>query len=347
MSRIVSKPNRKKRTRRSGWFGIDIGSVAVKIAKVEQRDREFVVTQKRLALLGSGNPIDIACDAAEAFTNWKNRFTGCPTAITSSLNLDLRSLEVPSTERNNIEAYLANQPGLIGSGITTTVWPTTWNMPANEMLPCHVFGYQQMLADEIAHSIHEAGLAPLAMESTPHVLARLPKLNNWLVNEVHAVIDWAAEYPLFVLSRHGEPFYTRLMKRCEYSKLIGEVSEKLKLEPKDVWQLLSELGRASCGNQRFSKIVTTLREVSQVTRQLFLSEINKTITYIRSQDEQLVPSKIWVVGAGASYPMVSSLIEETTRVPTEIWSLPSEESDSKELAYYASAISLSARPFFK
>ncbi len=347
MSSILLKTVRKRQARRSGWFGIDIGSSAVKIAKVERYDGQFIVTQKRIVPNNSGDPIVNACDSAQAFTNWRSQFTSCPAAITSSLNLDLRSLEVPPTERDNVEAFLANQPGLVGSGITTAVWPTTWNMPANEMLPCHVFGHQQILADEIAHTIHEAGLTPLAMESTPHVLARLPKLNNWLVSEVHAVIDWAAENPLFVLSRHGEPFYTRLMKRCEFSQLINEVSEKLKLETNDVWQLLSELGRASCDDRRFSKIVTTLREVSQITRQHFLSEINKTITYLESQDEQLVPDKIWVVGAGASYPMVSSLIEETTHIPTEIWSLPSEDSSSKELAYYASAISLSARPFFQ
>lgn len=336
------------RSSRTGWVGIDIGTSAVKIAVISKSKNKFALEHQELIPVESVNGhVEIACNAARYYTSWLGKVAGKSAAISCSLNLDLRSLEVPPSERDNIQLYLENQPGLSGSGVRTAVWPTTWRMPPNEMLPCHVFGFHQETADDIASSLHQSGLRPEAMESIPHVLARLPKLINWQTNEVHAVIDWAADNPLFVLSRYGLPYYTRRIKRCSYSDLVKEVSDKLKLDTNDVWQLLTELGRASINNQRFSKILSTLRDVSQTTRQALLSEISKTIGFLKNEDKELIPKKIWVVGAGAGYPNVSTLIEESTEIPTEIWSLPSDNTETIDSANYASAISLSARPFFQ
>lgn len=296
------------------------------------------------------NPLETASNGLESLLGVSSKWFGKQAAVVTTETPDLRSLEVPLASRGDINGYLAQQQGMAGLKLSTIVWPSTWKVSAKDNLPCHVYGIHEPTTDIICERLFERGAQCQVMESLAHSLARLMKFSPSSANQVHGVIDWSAKYPIFVLVRNGEPYYTRLLRNCSFGKAVDEMSKKLGLDRQDAWSLLSGAGNATTGRNDLPSLSNTIYELTQTTRHQFLGEISRTLSFLRSENKELVPSKIWLVGAGASFPGISELVTEETKISSAPWSLPSDlpQGSVANLAgkhtTFATAISLSGIP---
>ncbi len=339
-----------KKTNLTGWLGIDIGSTAVKIAQVRQKGETWELLSAQLfPVTEDSNPLETAVEGVESLSGTKSKWFGKQAACITTESPDIRSLDVPNASRGDINGYLAQQPGLAGLKLSTIVWPSTWKVSPTDNLPCHVYGIHEPTTDIICERLFDQGAHCQVMESLPHSLARLMKFSPKSSNKVQGIIDWSAKHPLFVLVRNGDPYYTRLLKNCSFGKAVSEMSKKLDLCAQDAWNLLSGIGSATTGRTDLPSLSNTINELTQTTRHQFLAEINRTLSFLRSENQELVPSKLWLVGVGASFPGISELLSEETKLPTEGWYLPTATpqaniANSGKYTTFASAISLSAIP---
>lgn len=348
---LLSLPTFRSTTR-TGWLGIDIGTAAVKLAQVRYQNRSWELVSAKTIPVVDKSPAETATAAIESLLEGHSKWLAKPAGCVVTESPDLRSLEVPSEQRSNINGYLKSQSGLVGSGLSTTVWPSTWKSPATENLPCHVYAIHEQTVNSISERLFESGAECRVMESAPHALARLSMFHAEHPNMVCGIIDWSAQHPLFVLTRNGQPYYTRLLRNCSYGQVVQEMSDKLGLSTADVWSLLSGIGSSSCEPADLPSLSNTINELTQTTRHRFLAEVSRTLAFLRSEDSELVPAKLWLVGGGATFPGIAEMIGEETGLLTAAWSLPFKAASDGcrtlniQHSDFATAISLSALPIF-
>ena len=339
-------------TNRTGWLGVDIGSAAVKLAQVQRRGSYFELLQSRVVPVVDGlDPLFVASEAVESLLGDRRRWLGQPTACVATSQLELRSFNVPASSESNPFDYVADQLGAGSDQVAFAAWPSSWvHENSTGDRPYHAVSIEENRAEAMAIRLRNSHAECNVLDCLPHCLARLVTLTEADHSETVAVLDWAAESPLFVVVRNGQPFFSRLLRHCGFRELVGSIGESLSIEKEDVWNLLHLVGTHAKSQDTSDELVKTITQLSHGACRQFLEELNRTMTFLQSDNVKLVPNRLWLVGAGATLPGIAEEVTQVIQKPTVVWTLarenrlaPHDQTGARDHVL-ASAISLSAIP---
>ena len=337
---------------RQGWLGVDIGTTAVKTAQVRRRRDGWEVLHTQLfAVTEGGDPLTTAEAAVGAVFGPRRPWINPPAACVMTSRPDLRSVDIPVRSAHDALREVSQQIAATTGDVALVTWPSTWEAHDANTVPYHVIAMSERAAVNVGKSVMSGKAACEVLEALPFTLARLVRIGGHDTPHVIAIVDWAAENPIFVLVRDGQPFFTRLLRQCSFGDLVRAVCDGLGLEVDEGWSLLSRMGSRGRRKSDASELAKTVHQLTQATRQRFVDEINRTLAFLRSESGELVPEQLWLVGGGASLPHVVAQIRDATKISTAIWRLRtgsdagSAATPSSPDPLFATAISLSALPF--
>lgn len=329
---------------RQGWLGVDIGCSAVKVAQVQRRGSEWELVFSKLFTIRQGS--DGLATAEMAIQNVlgnHHRWFRQPAACVMTKSCELRSIDLPARAWQERRNEVSQQLGVQSKDATVMVWTSSWERTESDNIPCHVISMREQTAVKIGQRLLSSRAECQLLDGLPFCLARQAMLASPSSQEVTAVVDWAAENPMFVLVRDGQPYFTRLLRKCSFNNLVKSVCDHLNLEPTDVWSLLSEINLKARQGQDLPELSKTIIDLTQTVRQRFINEINRTLAFLRSESSELLPSRLWLSGGGASFPNLANEVSNSINIATQVWGFAGSHKMNID-PVFANAISLSANP---
>lgn len=349
MTSTLAIPRPQRIARRLGWLGVDIGACAVKIAQIERGDAGWRIHRTSWMPVPTGaDPIEIAAEALSANVPRRIRGFERPAACLTTTALDLHNVDLPTASSDAASDALAHSPLLGDRTCTYAIWRSSWNTPSDANQPHHVIRMSQRCAQRIAQLTSQHRIECRVLDCLPYALARTVALAGDASREPVAVVDCAADTPILTIVNRGQPFYTRVLRDCGFNRLTSAVGKRLGLDADEVQCLLTQLERSAAGGGQQRQATRLICEITGDTRKHFLAEVTRTLRFLKAEDGDLSPRRIWLVGGGAALPGLDSATREATGVPTSVWRLHRPQRDVAHATTnahgYATALALSAIP---
>jgi len=319
-------------TRSSGWIGVDIGVSTVKVAQVSRRHGRFHLTEAAVVERlrpwpGSGlaqeTPRPSRNEIAGALS-LGGRFRGRMAGAVASLAVgELLSMQLPEGGAGSLRTQVAQRLGLNSSrgqqGVSFDCWPT--NHPADRTGIVDNAGaltVRDAWADCLVSDLGSAGLRCQTLDGIPTSLPRMMRFQaGYDAAQPFAVLDWGYSQALFCVLFGGRPIYSRCLKRCGLHHLLDSASEKAGLTVDDTTHLLLEHGLP--GARKMTPPQQVFAEIAAELIETIESELRRTLTHLRSHRAHIVPSRLCIVGGGATIRNLAPTL--TARLPWEfhVW----------------------------
>lgn len=356
MSLLTSPLVRRMRGRsRTGLIGIDIGSQSLKIAQLE-----YVAGRRQIAAASiipipdgriDGPRHEWLASTLREETTRRNGFRGREAACMLSMTVtESRTLNIPpGTQRERSEMIsqeLAENATDSAENPAFDFW-NAWPVPGDTGSSANVLSISGDLAAEVADAIYRSGLDCSTMDGGPFPLARAAVMVADYSTEPKpiAILDWGHRAVHFAVIVGGQPAFSRLFKDCGVTFLAAALGKSLDLTLEESQQLLSTSGfphpkpEIAPANDLQALVADAASEPFHKLQ----AELEKTLNYLRSQREELVPSQIWLAGGGATIRHAAMRIEAVNRIPVNVWKLPTRAalpaSQPVELLAQAAALS--------
>ncbi|MCA9051765.1 MAG: hypothetical protein KDA89_23665, partial [Planctomycetaceae bacterium] len=155
-----------------------------------------------------------------------------------------------------------------------------------------------------------------------------------------ALLDWGHSGITFVVSQYGRPAFVRTLRGRGSSQFLTSVCEAMNLSVSDARNLVAAVvlpGENNGGGQ----ISTVLRSLLAPELQHLAGELKRTLLYLRHHRPKLVPSHLTLFGGMAAVPNIAGKVRPVFTLPTNVWSLGAENSNSAD-PMFAAAIGASA-----
>ncbi|MBL7043063.1 MAG: pilus assembly protein PilM [Pirellulaceae bacterium] len=361
-AKLIQSLERLGNTRQLGWFGVDIGTSAVKIAQIEKvGGRWRAVTTLVIPNCDLG-PFDeeklrngeLLKLLAEQFTRRSGFSLQAAACLLPMSTVDYRCLRLPAASEDDLY-QMARQE--MEDETSTDSAPRVFDLWASSAEGQDAEGMQEMAAisvDEsvvasVADNLTKVGLKCGVVDGLPFALARattmaLPALGDAPI----AIVDWGNHSTTFTVARKGYPWFTRVLRCKGAGSLVERLSERLRLGQAECWHLLDVYGVSSlAGDVVTSELKQAVSQTLVPDLQCFTREIQTTLAYLKQQHSELYPQKTLLTGGGATIRGVTTLMEELAGLEIDVWQLngPSgdeEQTDDRTLALFAPSLALSA-----
>lgn len=351
MPSLIKSPNRRLACR-LGWLGVDIGASAVKVAQIERREAGWRVHRASATYVSTGaDPVETATEVLSM--NLPRRPLGFErsAACVATLTMDLHNVELPTAAEDEAIEAMAQLPAFNKEKESCAVWRSSWIEKTGGRQPHHAMRMSHRLAERISRLLHDHRIDCRVIDCLPFALSRAVWLAGDASREPVAVVDCAAAKPLLTIVNRGQPFYTRQLRDCGFQGLIRAVGERLGLDANEVHCLLSEMERSVADGREQQQASQLIGDITGELRARFLSELVRTMQFLRSEDGRLSPTRIWLLGGGAAVPGLVEEVGVATGVPTNVWRIHSPDNRvthaTSEFHTFATALSLSAIPLLK
>jgi Tfp pilus assembly PilM family ATPase len=336
-SRKSPAARRRFQASRLGWLGIDVGTRAIKLAQVERSGsgNGWRLATHRVIAFPDDQPVNAASIAdgligrclrelLPSSANLPSRSTACvlPSSVT-----DMRSLQLPDGEPRELRQLVV---GELESG-DDTAEPREfdfWKTPGasgdtNGLVSVTVLSVARRTALGLAESLRKLGLNCLVLDSQPCALARAVRLADAKTHSSVAALDWGFSTPTLTLVVDGQPVFARTLRDCGLRIVLEAVAQRLNLSPQDAHQLLTTYGFGlATAEASPSQVQQTLTQLAAAPARELFREIDKTLSFLRQQYKELVPTRIWLFGGGALIPNAAAWIAQTCGIETNAWRLP-------------------------
>lgn len=327
--------------------GIDIGCHSVKIVQLESgygalrpRVCRIVPHAAPLTPLDPFRCLDEIEQTLHRAWSSRNRWWPLPAACTLSMNLmTFRTLELPQSEDNPTspqqwrDAFVAETEGRAESWIVEN-WPTQTHVPAHGSQSHAALGINEDFASAIAAKLWRCGLDCQILDGLPFAMARA--VTGSAHGDPVAVIDWGDSAMTLTVVIDGRPHFTRILRDCELRSLTTAVMRSLQLEAEQCRQLLEAygFGRTPGGSDE-NDMSAVLAEIAAPYLHQLGEELRRTWQFLQHLAGQ-TPTKVILMGGGATLKLSASIVRGSMPVPTEVWAMP-QNSTVGEQAGSASA----------
>ncbi len=361
-TKLFKRFRSRRRARRVGWLGVDIGTGAIKVAQVERIDDRWRVISRLVIPTGEGSPIDkaqlqdgvlgrlVGRELARP-ARFEKRRAACllPMSI-----VDYRCLQMPSGSETEmlqmVEQQLEDGESSASESLVSDVWSSAVReQEPDGMQEVAVLAVDENVAAAVAQDLGTLGLQCETIDGLPFALARAAKMaGGEHESAATAVIDWGYDSATFVLARDGYPWFTRMLRCNGMQRVVACLADGIKLDVSNSQQLLGVYGvRASSGEKLNSELRLTVNQLVLPEIQHIADEIRKTLAYVAQEHPDQRPDRILLTGGGATIRNVADVLDDLVGLRVDVWQLNTVGavggvSDDAQSALFAPAMALSA-----
>jgi Tfp pilus assembly PilM family ATPase len=341
---IKLSTTRKRRqpggTRRN-TLGIDIGTAAIKMARMVWQDERWTVGN-RLILPLRTKPDNFSQDVHDGLLSQQlqplqNRPLAqnhdCACVLPMSLT-DLRSVDVPDGNEGDVEQMALESlkdlyPDDFDDRITR---PWRQSEPGNGMAHVASLSLPDILAARIVEQLSGARLNCGAIDGLPFALARAAEMSPiGRASHPIALLDWGHTSVTFVVSREGHPEFVRTFRDCGGHRSVDAIAQGLGLDHSDALNVLTTFGLPGDGSA--AAVAQSVNSLIAPELQRISGELRKTLLYLQHHVSSLIPSQLVLFGGMATVPNVAAAVQDQSDLKTSVWSLNDNESNQCDPLY--------------
>lgn len=335
------------------WLGIDIGASAIKLAQVARVRDHWTLHVSHLIPAGP-RPIDRAgLDRGLLLEVFQERLTrmarpGARDAacVLSAGLISLNTFELPPGSPEETHQMISAE--LAGLGDADPEFGSFENAGSTGtgMVQHTVVSLPTMTASAIAENLWQLGYACQAIDGLPCIHARAAMLADRSASETIGVLDWGATTPMLTIISRGRPVFTRVLRDCGLNPAVKSTADRIRFEADELHELLMASGQShDFGPMASARSSEILRDLADRCLQRLEPELQRTVRFLKRQGQDLVPSRLLLIGGGALLPNVAERLSDVAQTPTAVWRLPggrtSEGRPDLMQAVFASAIAVS------
>ncbi|MBI3866016.1 MAG: pilus assembly protein PilM [Planctomycetia bacterium] len=309
---------RRRRTRSTGWIGIDIGAGAVKLAQVEFRSNRWVLARTALVPWPEPGPLTVESvangqlaglvrEALRECGDFRGRDAACLFSPTAT---ELVTLEVPAAAEPELYDLICQELSAHREGSSEDLafdyWEAHPSMTTSESgaVAMHVVGVRRELVEQSATELDAGRLTCRGVDGAPFTLARALLLTDAPPADAEpvGVLDWGHSSALLAVVSGGQPVFSRALRTCGCAGLMKAVETALSLSSPEARHLL-----ATCGVSESVDSRTDRQDLPEFVAELLrgpidemLGELHKTLAFLKHQSPALAPWRIWLTGGGAT-----------------------------------------------
>jgi len=323
----------RRRSRGIGTIvGIDIGTFSIKVAQRESGNSSAKLRVCRV--VPHSSPLDPAdsdgClnridETLSRVWSSRNRWWPIPASCCLSMSLlEFRTLELPATSDGDTDApklideFTADIPERSEAWVVDG-WATQLPNPTRKSSISYIaLGMRQDFAESIAASFWRCGLDCQLIDAIPIAMARSCHENSSAV----ALLDWGFTSVTLTIAIDGQPYFTRILRDCGLKHLLSSIENSLQVNSEQARHLLEIYGFVvSANDPEESDLKALLAELTAPYLKRFGDELIRTWSFLQQMPGQS-PSRMVVMGGGASLKNSMVGLKESVRFPIEIWKPP-------------------------
>ncbi|MDZ4685949.1 MAG: hypothetical protein SH850_12850 [Planctomycetaceae bacterium] len=349
-------PASRLRARQAAPVGIDIGSHAIKWAQVVPEAGGWRLTEAHIIPWVGSQSLDHQSLVNGDLRTALRAATIAPPSRTAACTLsmaltELRSLDLPAGSPDELRQMAYNElaDGLGEAQLELMLWPTPRADGEAGTISVTALALPTATALAVAEDLLAERLRCRLLTALPYALAKAVTMADPSARATPvAVLDWGGATPSLTVVQHGRPVFTRLLRDCGAARVAEAVSQLLQLSTAEAWGLLGALGdntlRRSGPDQR-SPLADRVVEAARGATKPLLQQLERTRAFLRQQFADLVPQRVWIVGAGALLQPFFPAISTAIGAEVQPWRLPTSQpsvADDPMQAVLAAAIGMSA-----
>jgi hypothetical protein len=336
------------------WLGIDIGAAAIKLAQVARVRDHWTLHISHLIPAGPRSIDRNGLDRGLLFEIFQERLTRMarPSAsdaacVLSAGLISLNTFELPPGSPEETQQMISAELAGLGDidpefGFFENAGPAG----SSGMTQHTVVSLPTTTAAAIAENLWHLGYACQAIDGVPCIHARAAMLADRSTAETIAVLDWGATTPMLTIISRGRPVFTRILRDCGLNPAVKSTADRIRFEADELHELLMASGQSlEFGPMASARSSEILRDLADRSLQRLEPELQRTLRFLKRQGQDLVPSRLLLIGGGALLPNVAERLAEALQTPTSIWRLPGgrtpEGRPDVMQAVFASAIAVS------
>ncbi|MEZ6048379.1 MAG: pilus assembly protein PilM [Planctomycetaceae bacterium] len=324
------------------WLGVDIGRSALKLVEVEQDEDRWKICQMQyssicdLSLwqnksLSTSELTRELSQLMELSSGWKHRKAA---ALLSMSAADLRIMSLPKTARDEFEEVIYDE--LVKDfqeDVIFDYWETEAELSdsSNDLSSLIVYSHTFNNSSAVGNSLSRVGLNCRILDGLPFALARAVAMAEpHTRHQTMVAFDWGYSTASITFLKSHTPFYTRILRGCQFQRFLEMLSRELDLPEQHCWNLLrTSFSRENRSVDFQSALSKRLQPVIQDYLDLVQKELVRTLQYVEQNSRLPRWEKITVLGGGALFPQVYEPLEKRIELTLKPWSLPlAEELDS-------------------
>ena len=338
-------------------IGLDIGTRALKLVQVEQTKVAWRVGNSLLipypcGVAATSEDISqgfVRAVLEDALSNgpWKpSALAGCVFSIDLT---PMHTLELPagtdSEHRQMAEQELAESQGWIPDEQVFDIWHDPVSSPKNAAdSQVHVLSVPRSTALMLAQDLLPFGMQCDSIDGLPFAMARAVSLAVDDSDTPVAALDWGASRATFILCQDGRPVFIRRLRECGFSRILEQIENRLGLSAPECARLLESIGMDSSDYRPQTSVARAVSQAALTTFRILADEIRRTLRFLKA-DAGIEPSRLFLLGGGASIKHIGSRMTELTGLMAENWALPDkagpvdgETQDAVFATAYAAAV---------
>lgn len=321
-------------TRQHGLIGVDVGSRVIKMAQVERRGSGWRLATIRVIPIAhqrelSARSIEdgLIGESLEGFNAATSGLIGRRAAcLLPSGIVEPRSQMLPQADDAELRSMVAEDAAENPDGSALVdVWSDreAWDEEA-PMVRVSAVTLPDAVARRCAEDLFAHQLQCEYLDALPFAMARAVSLvDHDMELETVAALDWGHSRPLLTILRNGVPAFTRVLRTCGTVHIEQAVQEAMGATPEESARLLSLIPVAGSNSEgRLPELLSRVAgpEINRLTGQL-----RRTLLFLQQQHPELFPSRLWMLGGGATIAGIDRLLTRDLELETLVWRLPASQ----------------------
>ena len=343
--------NQKSNRNRVGTLGVDIGSSAIKMVRMEWASGRWTI-KNRLMFTVEEPSADMADDLASGFLGRQldslSRRTlstphDCACVLPMSVT-EFRSIEVPAGNENDInlmaqEALRDCFPHDFEERVTR-LWRHVHS--PHDLTQVSGISVKTAVGEGIVEDLNRVGFDCRSMASIPFALTQAASMSPvGRSQQPIGLLSWENSTATFVVTHNGRPEFIRTLRDCSGKAVNERIVDGLGVKPDEARSLLASIGLTNSDDTNLSPLTKMIEPYVQPEVQKICSELNKTTMYLRHHLPKLLPARLVLFGGMATVPDIARSIQESCGMETSPWSLNADNSHATD-PIFAPAIAASA-----
>lgn len=369
----TSNPPPRWRYRKFGWTGFDIGCHEIRMAQVESTSDGWCIDnawtlghptpnhdqspdpstgRERFAWIPPEGLIESGLRGVESeLRKFRDVFSGrnCAVSLHDGM-VDYREIAVPRGDYEEMHSMAHSEILLESASDADALISQCWeirstNSPSSNQAVMATVSMKTDASYRFAEDLSRAGWECRVLDAIPCALARSSSMatGNPQIPVLTLEMGYAQAILLVVID--GQPAMMRCLSKFGTKGLFEQVAASFAVTPTDAQTLLchenpgvrNQLKDAFLEKQPLDPYLHSFADG-------LCAELNRTLHYVELMEQNSVPVKILMSGAGTEVAALPSLIASKLPVETELWSIPinGHVSMANRLSTYAIAAGLSA-----
>jgi Tfp pilus assembly PilM family ATPase len=316
---------------RTGRIGIDLGARAIKMVQLERVAGGVRIAAFRIVAFPEPLPFtdpesvgrrvtEAVAPAAMRRAGFAGRTVSCVVSMSAT---PLRLLELPAASEAETREMIAQE--LMADESTGDEEFDFWAARKGEeegVAGVHVLSAPRGLMYAIPESLRKAGLDVREIDGLPFALWRAVRLStgDGPAGPV-AALDLGYASATLVIANSEGPVFVRGLRGCGLGDWYRIVADRLALSEEEAAELLSGDLSATVAADAGSELDRLVREVTEEPTSRLLSELDRTLAYLRLKHPDLAPVELRLFGGGASVAGLEAAAGERLGIPVCRWDL--------------------------